>query len=85
MKLTYHAWISENIGVEEEYVTAETGTLQDLIAILKNQGSIHEQIFSKLDKIYIAVNDRMVRKNELETTLLSSHDTISFFPAISGG
>lgn len=84
MKLTYHAWIGETIGLDSEDFGEPAKTLDDLLHMLQGQSHEKAQIFARLDRIYIAVNNQLVPKHRLDLAL-SGSDCVSFFPAISGG
>ena len=86
MKVTYHAWIAEDLGIIEENIDdADDSSLYDLLNTIKKQNKRKEEIFSKMDNIYIALNNKLINKNSIENTNIKAEDTISFFPAISGG
>ncbi len=87
MKVTYHAWISENIGLEEEVISIGESacTIQQILMTLCGQSRQKKQVFSDLSKIYIAVNNNMIHQKDIDTIKISEKDMVSFFPAISGG
>lgn len=85
MKISYHGWIGENIALREETIQGEKITnLEDLIQLLRDRDFRTKGTFEVMEKIYIAINDTLVRDSP-EEILLTQDDKISFFPAISGG
>lgn len=86
MKVTYHAWISETIGVSHEEIQIDKKTfISDILSTITERSIKNKNVFERLDKIYIAQNDTLIDKKNLEKIEVSNDDTISFFPAISGG
>ena len=86
MKVIYHAWISETIGVSSEEIQIDKETFISYILSSIIERSIkNKNVFERLDKIYIARNDTLIDKNNLKKIAVSNDDTVSFFPAISGG
>ncbi|MBL4590141.1 MAG: MoaD/ThiS family protein [Alphaproteobacteria bacterium] len=86
MKVTYHAWISEIIGVSSEEIQIDKETfISDILSTIIERSIKNKNVFERLDKIYIARNDTLIDKNNLKKIAVSNDDTVSFFPAISGG
>ena len=86
MKLMYYSWISENLCIDQESMPASLEmSVYDLLSSLKAQSIEKNNAFSKIEKIYVAINGELLHKEDFNKKIITDADTISFFPAVSGG
>lgn len=86
MKITYFAWIAEQLGRDEElFAYPSTGTINMKQLVSSLNGQYNGKVFGDFNKIYVALNGVLVRKDKMEDVHIEPNDTVSFFPAISGG
>jgi molybdopterin converting factor subunit 1 len=83
MKIIYHAWLKEMVGIGEEVVTlpAEVADVATLINWLSGRGERYEDAFEFSEIIKVAVNDAYVHNDHP----VSDDDDVMFFPPIAGG
>ncbi|MGY8985608.1 MAG: molybdopterin converting factor subunit 1 [Sphingomonadales bacterium] len=83
MKLLYFAWVRENIGRSQEYLTLPQGviTLSNLADYLENKDENYAYAFKFRNKVKVAINQNHVDWNHH----ITDEDEIAFFPPITGG
>ena len=83
MKILYFSWLKEKIGtnLEEIQNQKKVKTIKDLIQFLKNTSNCHEDAFSHLKSIKVAVNKNFANFE----TEINNNDEIAFFPPVTGG
>ncbi len=79
----YFALLRESVGMDEEKIELSdtVKTVGDLRAFLSEKDEVHRQAFANIKRIRAAVNACM----SPDTTQLSEHDEVAFFPPVTGG
>lgn len=83
MKITYFAWLRDNVGCEEEEITlpAEVTNVGMLIDWLSRRGPHYEKAFEFIEVSKVAVNQICVQNDEP----IKDDDEVIFFPPVAGG
>ena len=83
MKILYFSWLKEKIGTNSEEIEKpiKVKTIMDLIQFLKNTSNGHEDAFTHLKSIKVAVNKNFANFE----TEINNNDEIAFFPPVTGG
>ena len=83
MKILYFSWLKEKIGTNAEEIEKpkKVKTIMDLIQFLKNTSNAHEDAFTHLKSIKVAVNKNFANFE----TEIKNNDEIAFFPPVTGG
>lgn len=83
IKLVYFAWIREQIGKSEEYLTlpADVTSVEQLLSYLSGLGDNYAQALRCADVIRVAINQEHVTHD----TPLSGAAEIALFPPMTGG
>ena len=83
MKILYFSWLKEKIGTNSEEIDKPINveTVMDLIQFLKNISKGHEDAFTHLKSVKVAVNKNFANFE----TEINNNDEIAFFPPVTGG
>jgi molybdopterin synthase sulfur carrier subunit len=83
MKITYFAWLRDELGIDEEVVTlpAEVRNVGMLIDWLGSRGQNYERAFEFIEVVKVAVNHEYVDNNHT----ITNRDEVILFPPIAGG
>jgi molybdopterin synthase sulfur carrier subunit len=83
MKITYHAWLKDKVGIDEEVVTlpAEVRNVGMLIDWLGSRGERYEHAFEFIEVVKVTVNHVYVDSDHAVT----DDDEVILFPPIAGG
>ena len=83
MKILYFAWLKEKIGTDSEEIELpkKVKTIMDLIQFLKSTSNVHEETFTHLRSIKVAVNKNFANFE----TEINNNDEIAFYPPVTGG
>ncbi len=83
MKITYHAWLRDMVGVGEEVVElpSDVADVATLINWLSGRGKQYEDAFEFSEIIKVAVNNAYVHNDHP----VNDDDDVIFFPPIAGG
>ena len=83
MKILYFSWLKEKIGTNSEEIDKpiKVDTVMDLIQFLKNISKGHEDAFTHLKSVKVAVNKNFANFE----TEINNNDEIAFFPPVTGG
>jgi|TARA_B100001093_G_C26016824_1_gene672149 molybdopterin synthase sulfur carrier subunit len=83
MKILYFSWLKEKIGTNSEEIDKpiKVETVMDLIQFLKNISKGHEDAFTHLKSVKVAVNKNFANFE----TEINNNDEIAFFPPVTGG
>ncbi len=83
VKLLYFAWVREKIGLSSEDVElpAGVGTVEALVAWLKQRGPQYEEAFVRPQVVRAALDKVHVKP----TAALGAVREIAFFPPVTGG
>ena len=83
MKIMYFAWVREMTGKPEEDIDLPegVGTVQELVAWLKQRDEVYQQAFADEAMVRVAVNQEYVTQDRG----ISNSDEIAFFPPVTGG
>ena len=83
MKILYFSWLKEKIGTNSEEINKpiKVETVMDLIQFLKNISKGHEDAFTHLKSVKVAVNKNFANFE----TEINNNDEIAFFPPVTGG
>jgi molybdopterin synthase sulfur carrier subunit len=83
MKILYFSWLKEKIGTNSEEIDKpiKVETVMDLIQFLKNISKGHEDAFTHLKSVKVAVNKNFANFE----TKINNNDEIAFFPPVTGG
>ncbi len=83
MKITYTAWIKDEVGIDEEVVTlpANVANVGMLLEWLSRRGQQHERAFEFIEVVKVAVNQEYVERDHP----VKDDDEVIFFPPIAGG
>ena len=83
MKLLYFAWVRQQTGVNEEYVTPphDVNNVAELIDWLRERGPQYAQAFEDVAAFRVAINHEIVEFD----AKLSVDDEVALFPPVTGG
>jgi sulfur-carrier protein len=83
MKITYHAWLREKVGVDEEVVDlpADVTDVGMLITWLSGRGQQFEDAFEFGEIVKVAVNNTYVHIDHP----VKDDDEVILFPPTTGG
>ncbi len=83
MKITYFAWLRDEIGIDEEVVTlpAEVTTVGMLLNWLSHRGRRYQRAFEFIEIVKVAVNQVYVESDHT----VNDDDEVILFPPIAGG
>jgi len=83
MKITYAAWLKDEVGIDEELVTlpAEVRTVGMLVDWLGSRRERYEHAFEFIEVVKVAVNHVYVDNDHAVT----DDDDVILFPPIAGG
>ena len=83
MKILYFSWLKDKIGTNSEEIDKpiKVKTVMDLIQFLKNISKGHEDAFTHLKSVKVAVNKNFANFE----TEINNNDEIAFFPPVTGG
>ncbi len=85
MKIKYFAWIKERLEKSEEILNIEKIEISSLLHQLSKKGQQYKDVFSKPEKLCIAVNEELVNLTQSPELIITNNDEVAFFPPISGG
>ncbi len=83
MKITYTAWLKDEVGVDEEVITlpVDVTNVGMLLDWLSRRGQQYERAFEFIEVVKVAVNQVYVSGDHS----VKDEDEIIFFPPIAGG
>ncbi len=83
MKITYTAWLKDEVGIDEEVVTlpADVTNVHMLLDWLSRRGLQHERAFEFIEVVKVAVNQVYAAGDHS----VKDDDEIILFPPIAGG
>ena len=83
MKITYTAWLKDEVGVDEEVFTlpADVTNVGMLLDWLSRRGQQHERAFEFIEIVKVAVNQVYVDSDHS----VKDDDEVILFPPIAGG
>ena len=83
MRVRYFAWVRERIGVgtEEVELPDHVGTVEELIAWLRNRGARYDRAFDDPAAIRIAIDQEMAEPS----ASIRNATEVAFFPPMTGG
>jgi len=82
-EILYFARLAESLGIKSETIdlSAECGTVADLVGLLRARGEPFDSTFDGTTRVLVAINQEM---SEPEAQI-SNSDEIAFFPPVTGG
>ena len=80
MIIHYFASVRERLGVDNEEITESYLTVNALIEILSQRGSIWQSTLTS-DQTLVAINQKIARKSDA----LNPDCEVAFFPFMTGG
>ena len=82
-EILYFARLAESLGIKSETIdlSAECGTVADLVDLLRARGEPFASEFSGDTRILVAINQEM----SASIAEISNTDEIAFFPPVTGG
>ena len=83
MKITYFAWIRDEVGIDEEEITlpAEVTNVGMLIDWLASREQQNDRAFDFVEVVKVVVNRKYVHNDHP----VKNDDEVFFFPPIAGG
>jgi molybdopterin synthase sulfur carrier subunit len=81
IRILYFSWIREGVGTSEEKLETKSENVKELINELKLKNEKYNSVFSKLDNIRVAVDQKLVN---FETSIKNAEE-VAFFPPMTGG
>ena len=83
MKITYFAWLKDEVGIDEEVITLpeEVTNVDMLLTWLSSRGQQFERAFEFIEVVKVAVNQVYVENDHSVT----DDDEVILFPPIAGG
>ena len=81
IRILYFSWIREGVGASEEKLETKSENVKELINELKLKNEKYNSVFSKLDNIRVAVDQKLVT---FETSIKNAEE-VAFFPPMTGG
>ena len=83
MKITYTAWLKDEVGIDEEVITlpADVTNVSMLLDWVSRRGQQHERAFEFIEIVKVAVNQVYVESDHP----VKDDDEIILFPPIAGG
>lgn len=83
MKLLYFAWVRQQTGVNEEYVTLpnDVNNVATLIDWLRGRGPQYARAFDDVSALRVAINQELVDFD----AKLSGDEEVALFPPVTGG
>ena len=83
MKITYFAWLKDEVGIDEEVITLpeEVTNVDMLLNWLSGRGQQFERAFEFIEVVKVAVNQVYVENDHSVT----DDDEVILFPPIAGG
>ena len=81
MKLRYFAWVRERIGLPQETVETDAGTVTDLIAELVAREERYAAAFADVSALRVALDQEL---SDFDASLDGVRE-VAFFPPMTGG
>jgi molybdopterin synthase sulfur carrier subunit len=83
MKITYFAWLKDEVGIDEEVISLpeEVTNVDMLLNWLSSRGQQYEHAFEFIEVVKVAVNQVYVENDHPVT----DDDEVILFPPIAGG
>ena len=82
-EILYFARLAESLGIKSETIdlSAECGTVADLVDLLRARGEPFDSTFDGTTRVLVAINQEMSEPG----AEISDSDEIAFFPPVTGG
>ena len=81
IEVLYFAWLRERIGLAEETVETDAGTVADLVEELKAREERYAMAFSDMASVRVALDQEL---SSLDAPLKGVRE-VAFFPPMTGG
>ncbi|WP_299648176.1 molybdopterin converting factor subunit 1 [uncultured Tateyamaria sp.] len=81
MDVLYFAWVRERIGIPQEAVDTQAGTVMDLVEELRGREERYAAAFADISALRVAVDQQLTDFD----APLSGVREVAFFPPMTGG